>query len=306
MPTIAPWLQLPNFQAAAEAGARIGLQQKSAADELALNREKLAQQSAQAAGELGLHYSQLGVEGKKAQNEKDLALATLALKGGRYSDLNNQAGDKLDLSRDRFDATQDNRGVVNELNRDKLTSLDTYRGERLAGGAGGVPRGTTGAAPAKDKVFMVPVPIPANAETGEAASVIHLPSTHPAAIAFLKAHNMLSPNAPDENGIYTPTNITHSGDVINDDLRTSPVPVQQGAAGDAQALQPRNQIYMGGNSEPIFDPGTMPPESLSAPTQANPPAANVLDKATAAKFLSNAKGDKAAARKAAREAGYTF
>lgn len=264
MPTIAPWLQLPNFQAAAEAGARIGLQQKSAADDLALNRERLAQSATEAAGRLGLGFSELGVSANRAKAEQDLARATMALHAGRYSDLNSQAMDKLGLSRERLDSLEGNRDVVNGLNQDKLDSLNNHRSEIESLRSGGVPHGTTGAAPAKDKVFMVKVPIPANSETGEAATFVNLPSNHPAAQAYLNAHGLGDRVPESVSGLYTPSSLTQGGETLPLDTGTAPPP--QSAA----SLPPRNQIYMGGGSEPIFDPSPLPPEELASPEPAEP------------------------------------
>lgn len=303
MPTIAPWLQLPNFQAAAEAGARIGLQQKTAADDLALNRQKLAQEAADSVGRLRLGYSELGVSSQKAKAEQDLARATMALHAGRYSDLNSQAMDKLGLSRERLDSLEGNRDVVNGLNQDKLDALtknrdavlllrerglgalidnrETVNGIRQAGldetianhdrmgdfrdrsldatidnradlsdyrdrSLGERTANHERAAQMKgtpaSKPFMVKIPIPADPQTGTPATILSLPSSHPAAQRYLKSVGMSERPPESQTGLL-------DSDFMRTGGETLPLP---------------------DSGTPITDPSPLPPEELASPTPAEP------------------------------------
>jgi len=126
MPTIAPWLNPPNFLQAAEAGARIGQAQAQMATEAMLKREQLKQAQQEAAGQLGLGYARLSTENKQAEAARAQANARLALQAGRYSDLNQQAGQRQQLGEERLASLDTQRSASNDL-KNRSLELATNR-----------------------------------------------------------------------------------------------------------------------------------------------------------------------------------
>lgn len=126
MPTIAPWLNPPNFLQAAEAGARIGQSQAQIATEAMLKREQMAQAAGEAAGQLGLGYARIGSENQRAAADRAESDARMALMQGRYSDLNNQAGERQKLGEERLASLDTQRSAANDL-KNRSLELATNR-----------------------------------------------------------------------------------------------------------------------------------------------------------------------------------
>lgn len=292
MLTSSPWLALPNFTAAAEAGARIGLSQKQAADEL-------AQKAKEAASQLGLGYSRLGVEAANAAAAHDLAEQSLALRGlfetGRLGQSDKRIADRedqnaavnalhgrgLDLRDQRISDLEDNAAAGNALREQGLALRTTGNGGRSTR----VTRDAfldDGSAP-PEKPYAVKMPDPSDPE---GKRMISTRSNDP---LYQEYKNKLFEKPVDPSTLYQP-------DVPQDGGITLPLPGQPGSpvGGDAAAAflrptaglltgnmsgfsgaQPRHPgVYMGDKGGDVRDisrdPLQIPPDS--APIISDPDA----------------------------------
>lgn len=117
---IPPWLELPNFVQAAEAGANIGQRQHESAVNALLKQQEMQQQAGEAAGQLGLGYARVNAEQASAAAARKEAEARLALQQGHYSDLNNLGQERLQQGDERLAATQTQRSAANDLKQQGL------------------------------------------------------------------------------------------------------------------------------------------------------------------------------------------
>lgn len=117
MAVIAPWLTPPNFLAAAESGARIGLEQAGQAE-----------QATEAAGRLGLGYAQLGSENQRAAAAQTQAAAQLKAEQARYNLLEQQANARIGQGQERIDDSQAAHDAADALGQQRL-ALSTKRAD---------------------------------------------------------------------------------------------------------------------------------------------------------------------------------
>ena len=135
---IPPWLELPNFVQAAEAGANIGQRQHESAVNALLKQQEMQQQAGEAAGQLGLGYARVNAEQASAAAARKEAEARLALQQGRYSDLNEIGQEKLAQGDTRITNLEKQRTAANDLKQqgldlqtDGLTLLPTNASKKL-------------------------------------------------------------------------------------------------------------------------------------------------------------------------------
>jgi len=109
MPTIAPWLEPPNFLQAAQLGSEIGLQQS-----------EQAEKASEAASQLGLGYAQLASQDQRSAAERAQAAAQLKAEQDRYNLLGQQANARLGQGQERIDDTQAQHTAADDIANKRL------------------------------------------------------------------------------------------------------------------------------------------------------------------------------------------